>query len=750
MKLNKISLDYHRYPYPGKLSVNSKRPIESYRDLTLAYSPGVAAACLSISQNEEEVWNLTSRGNLVAVISNGSSVLGLGNIGSLASKPVMEGKAVLLKRLAGIDAFDIEINESNPKRFVDIVASLEPTFGAINLEDIKSPECFYIEDTLRSRMRIPVFHDDQHGTAVVTCAAIINALSIVKKDIKEVSLVVVGAGASAIASLNLLIAMGLKRKKIFVIDSLGLIYKGRSENMNQLKMAFQQETNMRTLGEVIDEADIFLGLSSGGTLPPEMLKKMSRDPIVLALANPIPEISPVLAKEVRPDAIIATGRSDFPNQVNNLLCFPFLLRGALDVRATCINTEMKMACVRTLARLARGPESSAYGYSSDDIIPKPFDPRLVVEVSLAVARAAIRTGVAKKPINPKVYRQNLTYHISGSNFFLQSIFKKARKFNHHVIYLNGEIENVLLAVQSVLDEKIARPIIIGKEKVISETLEKLGLQINSSKDFRLIDINQSDDFNKNFHLQSFSLRNKQQLSDLDFIESHETTTDFRKKRKAVLHCIRKSSYLDLIKAYENLGMERIRFYQTLNLLVKIQKEKIIFFSSPYESSKSDRILTSSTLSDFILKTVSKIRRFGITPRVILSPTLFSNFESRLYYKFNKELGDSSNRELEDSFLNSISLVKSQKPDLEIKFDKVSIERTEGRSTERFSNLDLVIMPSKMTDVLFTLSEILDDTSVAGLILQGSQGTLAVFTSQTTVPNIVNLTAMVCCLLSSKN
>lgn len=496
-ELFEASLTYHRLPYPGKLAVVPTKSLSNQRDLALAYTPGVAAACDAILANPLEASSLTCRSNLVAVITNGTAVLGLGNIGPLAAKPVMEGKAVLFKKFAGIDVFDIEINESDPEKLVDIIASLEPTFGGINLEDIKAPECFYVERALQQRLRIPVFHDDQHGTAIIVSAAILNGLMLLKKDITQVKLVVSGAGAAALACLNLLEKVGIQRKNIFIADIDGVVYKGRLTTMDPDKETYAQPTDHRTLADIMKEADIFLGLSVGNIVTPDMLLSMAPDPIVLALANPNPEIDPQVVKDMRPDAIVATGRSDFSNQVNNVLCFPFIFRGALDVGARCINDAMKLAAVHALAMLARAETSDivnlAYGtenlrFGRDYIIPKPFDPRLIASIAPAVAKAACETGIASRPIQDfEAYRQQVSQYVFRSGLAMKPIFSRAKEYPRRVVFAEGEEERILQAVQEIVDEGLAKPILIGRRRVIEFRLERLGLRLIPDQDFELVD-----------------------------------------------------------------------------------------------------------------------------------------------------------------------------------------------------------------------------------------------------------------------
>lgn len=499
------ALDYHRFPTPGKLAITATKPLATQRDLSLAYSPGVAAACMAIVDDPASAYELTSKANLVAVVTNGTAVLGLGNIGPLASKPVMEGKAVLFKKFAGIDSYDIEVDEPDPEKLAQIVKSLQPTFGAINLEDIKAPDCFIVEEACRKTMDIPVFHDDQHGTAIIVAAAIVNGLHLVGKELKDVRLVTSGAGAAALACLNLLVSMGLPREHIIATDIEGVVYQGREKLMDPWKDRFAGETDARTLQDAIDGADIFLGLSAAGVLKPEFLKTMAANPLVLALANPTPEIDPELAKEVRSDVVIATGRSDYPNQVNNVLCFPFIFRGALDVGATTINEEMKQACVEAIARLARltTPDTvaSSYGMESlsfgrDYLIPKPFDPRLVVEVATAVAKAAMDSGVAARPISDlSAYRDRLWQRVFRSGLLMKPLFERARADVKRVVYTDGEEERVLRAVRVALDDQIIRPILIGRPEVVQNRIERLGLDLQLDRDYELCNPNSDPRYN---------------------------------------------------------------------------------------------------------------------------------------------------------------------------------------------------------------------------------------------------------------
>jgi len=515
-ELKRAALEYHEFPTPGKVAIAPTKQLVNQRDLALAYSPGVAAACEEIVADPANAFRYTSRGNLVAVVTNGTAVLGLGDIGPLAAKPVMEGKGVLFKKFAGIDVFDIEVNEKNLDKLVDIIASLEPTFGGINLEDIKAPDCFYVERQLRERMKIPVFHDDQHGTAIVVGAAVLNALKVTGKSLREVKLVASGAGAAALACLGLLVKLGLPRENIWVTDLAGVVYEGRTELMDEDKAQFAQKTSLRTLAEVIDGADLFLGLSAGGVLKPPMVQKMATRPVILALANPNPEILPEDALAVRPDAILATGRTDYPNQVNNVLCFPYIFRGALDCGATTITTEMEIAAVHAIAELAQAEQSevvaAAYAgatlsFGPEYLIPKPFDPRLMMKIAPAVAKAAAESGVASRPIADfDAYREKLQTFVYASGQTMRPIFSAAKRAEHkRVAFAEGEEERVLRAVQVVVDEGLARPTLIGRPKVIAQRCEKFGLRLKEGLDYDVVNVEQDHryrDFWQTYHLMT--------------------------------------------------------------------------------------------------------------------------------------------------------------------------------------------------------------------------------------------------------
>jgi len=528
-ELRRAALEYHERPVPGKVAIAATKQLTNQRDLALAYSPGVAAPCEEIVADPVNAFKYTSRGNLVAVITNGTAVLGLGDIGPLAAKPVMEGKGVLFKKFAGIDVFDIEINEKNPDKLVEIIAALEPTFGGINLEDIKAPDCFYVERKLRERMKIPVFHDDQHGTAIVVGAAILNGLKVVGKDLKKVKLVTSGAGAAALACLGLLVKLGMPRENIWVTDLAGVVYEGRTELMDEDKIQFAQKTEHRTLSEVIEGADVFLGLSAGGVLKQDMVRKMAAKPMILALANPNPEISPEDVKAVRDDAVMATGRTDYPNQVNNVLCFPYIFRGALDSGATTITVEMEIAAVHAIAELAQAEQSevvaAAYAgqqlaFGAEYLIPKPFDPRLMMKIAPAVAQAAADSGVAQRPVTDMdAYREKLQSFVFASGTIMKPIFAAAKKAQRkRVAYSEGEEERVLRACQIVVDEGLARPTLIGRPSIIAQRIEKFGLRLREGLDYDVVNVEQDHryrDFWQTYHRMTERKGVTQQLAKIE-------------------------------------------------------------------------------------------------------------------------------------------------------------------------------------------------------------------------------------------
>ncbi len=628
-QLRQAALDFHEFPKPGKIEVTPTKSLATQRDLALAYSPGVAVPCLEIQADPAAAYRYTSRGNLVAVISNGTAVLGLGNIGALAGKPVMEGKGVLFKKFAGVDVFDIEIDEKDPDKLVDIIASLEPTFGGINLEDIKAPECFYIEQKLRERMRIPVFHDDQHGTAIISAAAVLNGLRIINKKIENVRLVASGAGAASIACLNLLVSLGMKRENITVCDSKGVIYKGRDERMDETKKRYAIEDNgTRTLADAIPNADIFLGCSAAGALTQEMVKTMGPNPLILALANPNPEITPPEAKAVRPDAIVCTGRSDFPNQVNNVLCFPFIFRGALDVAATTINEEMKMAAVYAIADLAMAEQSevvtSAYGgtevaFGPDYIIPKPFDPRLIVKIAPAVAKAAMDSGVATRPIEDfDAYVEKLTQFVYKTNLFMKPVFAQAKLNKKRVLLTDGEEPRVLHAVQEIATLGIATPVLVGRPEVIEQRIKSLGLHVQQGVDYEIINI-ENNEYHQECWTAYYELRKRHGITPAT--AQREMRTNPTVIGATLLHlgkidamiCGLMGSYAGHLEIIKNvIGTKPgVSTLATVNGLVLPKGN--LFITDTFVNLDP----TAQQLADITLLAAEEVRRFGIEPQVAL-------------------------------------------------------------------------------------------------------------------------------------
>ncbi|MFQ5765195.1 MAG: NADP-dependent malic enzyme, partial [Rhodospirillales bacterium] len=659
--LREMALDYHRRPRPGKLTITATKPLANQRDLALAYSPGVAAACDAIVADPAEAATLTTRQNLVGVVSNGTAVLGLGNIGALAAKPVMEGKAVLFKKFAGIDVFDVEIDETDPDKLVDIVASLEPTFGAINLEDIRSPDCFIVEKKLRERMNIPVFHDDQHGTAIVAAAALLNGLRVVGKKIKDVKLVSTGGGAAGIACLDLLVHMGLKKKNVTLVDHVGVVYKDRTKDMNPEKARYAQDTKARTLGAVIGGADVFLGLSAPGILKPAMVKRMAKKPFILALANPVPEISPDAARKAKPDAVIATGRSDYPNQVNNVLCFPFIFRGALDVGATIINQEMKMAAVRALAGLAMAESSEivAQAYGGEDLkfgpeylIPKPFDLRLIVEIAPAVAKAAMDSGVAAKPIEDfEAYREQLSRFVFRSGMLMKPVLDKARQDPRRLVLAEGEDSRVLRATQVLVDDGLVRPILVGRPDVVVTWIERLGLRLKPNKDFEIVNPESDpryDDYWRGYH----ALMERRGVSPADartIIRTSSTviaTMMLKRGEADAMICGTAGDYgdhlrhvLDVIgKADDVLGVSAL---STL-----ILPAGTFFLCDTHVTYEP----TAEELVEMTLLAAEAVRRFGETPRVALLS--HSNFGA-------------ARTETAEKMRLAVRMLRERAPDLEV-------------------------------------------------------------------------------------
>ncbi|MGE0855741.1 MAG: NADP-dependent malic enzyme, partial [Hyphomicrobiaceae bacterium] len=627
-KLRQAALEYHRLPTPGKISVTPTKGLTNQIDLSLAYSPGVAYACTAIHQDPSEAASLTARSNLVGVVTNGTAVLGLGNIGPLAGKPVMEGKGCLFKKFAGIDVFDIEVAESDPDRLVEVVAALEPTFGGINLEDIKAPECFIVERKLRDRMSIPVFHDDQHGTAIIVAAAIRNALSLVGKDIGQVKLAGSGAGAAALACLDLLVSLGLKRENITISDIAGVVYEGRQELMDEYKARFAQKTAKRTLAEILEGADIFLGLSAGGILKPEMLQSMAEMPIVMALANPEPEIRPELAREVRPDALICTGRSDYPNQVNNVLCFPFIFRGALDVGATGITEAMKVAAVDAIAELARAEVSdvvaSAYGaeqksFGPDYLIPTPFDPRLIERIAPAVAEAAMKSGVATRPIDDiEAYRQRLARFVYRSGPAMKPVLDAAKRSLKRIVFAEGEDERVLRAAQVLVDERIGHPVLVGRDYVINQRVKQLGLRLESGRSMEIIH-GQSSHQQQDVETEYFELMKRSGVTlamAREKMRSRQTLIAAMYLRRGYVDamlCGMRGTYEEHLRYIEEVIPKRpgVTTLAAMNMLLLTERQ--LFICDTYVN----RDPTADQIAEMTLLAADEVRRFGLVPRVAL-------------------------------------------------------------------------------------------------------------------------------------
>ncbi|MGE4610768.1 MAG: NADP-dependent malic enzyme [Paracoccaceae bacterium] len=629
------ALDYHEFPKPGKLEIRATKPLANGRDLSLAYSPGVAEACVEISKDPAAAAKYTARGNLVAVVTNGSAALGLGNIGALASKPIMEGKAVLFKKFANIDCFDIELNESDPEKLADIITAMEPTFGAINLEDIKAPECFIVEKLCRERMGIPVFHDDQHGTAIVVGAAAMNALRVAGKDFADIKVVSTGGGAAGIACLNMLVKLGVKRKNIWLCDIAGLVYEGRVEEMTPQKADFAQASDLRSLDDVIGDADLFLGLSGPGVLKPEMVARMSATPIVFALANPTPEIMPDACRAVAPDAIIATGRSDFPNQVNNVLCFPFIFRGALDVGATTINDAMEIACVEGIAELARASTSAeaaavykdeSLKFGPDYLIPKPFDPRLLPVVSCAVVTAAMESGVALRPIaDMEAYKQKLDGSVFKSALIMRPVFNAARSSVRKIVFAEGESERVLRAASAMVEDTTDKPILIGRPDVIEAQCEKFGLPIKAGKDFELVNPQNDPRFREYWGSYHNIMQRRGITPDLAKAILRTNTTAIG----AVMVCRGDADSLicgtfgqyrwHLKYVQQVLGTEKLRPVGALSLMILEQGP--LFIADTHVNSEP----TAQQMADTVVAAARHVRRFGLEPKIALcSHSQFGN------------------------------------------------------------------------------------------------------------------------------
>jgi malate dehydrogenase (oxaloacetate-decarboxylating)(NADP+) len=745
-QLKAAALEYHTHPTPGKISVVPTKGLTNQRDLALAYSPGVAYACKAIEADPAQAARLTSRGNLVGVITNGTAVLGLGNIGPLAGKPVMEGKGCLFKKFAGIDVFDIELNERDPEKLVDIIAALEPTLGGINLEDIKAPECFYIERKLRDRLKIPVFHDDQHGTAIIVGAAVKNALRVVGKEISKVKLVCSGAGASAIACLDLLVRLGLKPENVLVCDSKGVIYQGREPNMEENKARYARKTPARSLADAIPGADIFLGLSGPGVMTQAMVRGMAAKPLVLALANPTPEILPEEVKAVRSDAIIATGRSDYPNQVNNVLCFPFIFRGALDVGASRITEEMKLACVHAIADLAQAEQSDvvAMAYEGQElsfgpeyIIPRPFDPRLIIKIAPAVAKAAMDSGVATRPIADfDAYRQQLTNFVYHSGFVMKPVFARAKQSPKRVIYAEGEDERVLRAVQVVVDEQLARPILIGRPEVVEMRLQKFGLRIRAGRDFELVNP-ESDPRYREVWTEYYKRMGRRGVSP-DDARTHVRQSPtligamlLHRGDADALLCGTFGRHKDHLRHVRNvIGLERgASLFAAMNVL--LLPRRTLFICDTYVNEDP----SAEQLAEIAVMAAEEVRRFGLTPKVaLLSHSNFGTDDSPSVLKMSR----------------ARELVAQRAPELEVEGemhgDAALSEEIRNRvypDSRLKGQANLLIMPNlDAANISFNLLKMTGGEGVTiGPILLGAARPVHILTPSATVRRLVNMTAL---------
>jgi malate dehydrogenase (oxaloacetate-decarboxylating)(NADP+) len=744
--LNRSALEYHRFPRPGKIAVLPIKGMTNQRDLALAYSPGVAAPCMAIHADPTTAALYTSRSNLVAVVSNGTAVLGLGNIGPLASKPVMEGKGCLFQKFAGIDVFDIEVNETDTDKLVDIIASLEPTFGGINLEDIKAPECFEIERRLRERLKIPVFHDDQHGTAIVAAAAVLNGLQVVGKRIEDIKLVCSGAGAAAIACLDLLVGLGVRRENVWVTDSKGVIYGGRGQGMDPQKERYAQETDARTLADVMSDTDVFLGVSMAGVLKPEMVQAMADKPLILALANPDPEIRPEAAKAVRPDCIIATGRSDYPNQVNNVLCFPFIFRGALDVGATTINEEMKLAATRAIAALAKEDVSdvvaAAYGrrdirFGAEYLIPAPFDPRLITAVAPAVAEAAMKSGIATRPLEDlKAYRERLQGFVYRSGTIMQPVFAAAATARKRVAYAEGEDERVLRAVQVAVEEGLAEPLLIGRPEIIHAKIRELGLRLTEGRDYRVVSVDDEA------HLEElaedyYQLRRRQGLTrDTALAEMRRNNTLIgamllRHHETDGLLCGTYGAYETHLKPVADVVGRKPGINTLAAMNVVMLPNQTVFITDTYINENP----TAEQIAEIALLAADEVRRFGLTPRVaLLSHSSFGSAQTASAVKMR----------------GALELIQGQAPDLEVDgemhgdaaLNKGILDRVfpDSRLTEA---ANLLVMPNlDAANITFNvLKAVAGQGITVGPILLGAKRPVHILTPTSTVRRITNMTAL---------
>ncbi|HEX9302458.1 MAG TPA: NADP-dependent malic enzyme [Casimicrobiaceae bacterium] len=745
-EIREASLEYHRQLPPGKISIAPTKHLTNQRDLALAYSPGVAAACDEIVRDPAEARNLTARGNLIGVVTNGTAVLGLGPIGPLAAKPVMEGKAVLFRKFAGIDCFDIEVNERDPEKLVEIIAALEPTFGGINLEDIKAPECFYVERKLRERMRIPVFHDDQHGTAIIVGAAIANGLRVVGKDIAKVKLVCSGAGAAALACLDLLVSLGIPRQNIWVSDIAGVVYEGRKEEMDDNKARYAQKTDGRKLSDLLPGADIFLGLSAAKVLKPEWLPKMAGNPLILALANPEPEIMPDLAKAARPDAIIATGRSDYPNQVNNVLCFPFIFRGALDVGATTVNEAMKLATVRALADLAMAEQSDivAQAYNTENLrfgpeylIPKPFDPRLIVQIAPAVAKAAMDSGVATRPIADfAAYKEKLTQFVYHSGLLMKPIFAAAKQAPKRIVYAEGEEERVMRAVQVVIDEGLAKPILVGRPAIIEQNVERYGLRMKAGHDFEIVNPDHDPRY-REYWTEYYKLTQRKGVS------QHYAKIEMRRRLTLIgammLHRGEADGMLcgmfgthEMHRVYVDqvIGLRKgVKIYAAMNAVV--MPNRTIFIADTYVNVDP----TAGELAEITLLAADEIRRFGVTPKAALLS--HSSFGSSTHPQAKKMQAALALLNLMDPDLEAEGEMHGDAAlDEDVRLRAFPNSRLKGEA-------NLLIMPTvDAANIAFNLLKSAVGGGVTlGPILLGVAKPVHILTPSATVRRIVNMTAL---------
>jgi len=740
------ALDYHRYPKPGKLEIRATKPLANQRDLSRAYSPGVAEACLEIVKDPATAFDYTARGNLVGVVTNGTAVLGLGNIGAAASKPVMEGKAVLFKKFANIDCFDIEVNEPDPHKLADIVVALEPTFGAINLEDIKAPDCFIVEAECRRRMNIPVFHDDQHGTAIVVGAALVNALRVAKKTIEDIKIVSTGGGAAGIACLNLLLSLGAKRENVFLFDVHGLVYEGREVDMNPQKSAYAQPItgDVPQLGDVFDGVDVFLGLSAAGVLKPEMVAKMADVPIIFALANPNPEITPDLARKAKPDAIIATGRSDYPNQVNNVLCFPFIFRGALDVGATEVNEDMKLACVRAVAELAMQASSAeaAAAYSGerlvfgpDYLIPKPFDPRLLAAVASAVAQAAMDSGVAARPIaDMEAYKNKLEHSVFRSALVMRPVFEAAAQADRRIVFAEGEDERVLRAAHAMLEETTDKPILIGRPRIIEQRLERYGLPIKLDRDFEVVnpeDDPRYRDYWETYH--SLMARRGGTPALAQAIMRTNTTAIaavmVNRGEADSMICGTFGQYLwHLNYVTQLLGTKDLYPIGAVSLM--LMETGLVFITDTHVHPDP----TAEEVAEIAIAAARHARRFGLEPKVaLLSHSQFGNLDTESGRKMRKAMAILDARAPGFQYEGEMHADAALNPDLRARIFPQS--RIEGAA-------NILVLPnadaaSGMRNILKTMAGALE----VGPILMGMGNRVHIVTPSITARGLLNISAL---------